>query len=228
MNSSNILPLVEILNFYLKRLIYSQIISGYMKGKISTLLAGIILYASFAQAHPLSMTVDKKHRNIEICSSIETLLNSPIIVGGINKDYRTGKYRNFNTPTGDFYVTALFRNPTWYPPSWAKKKTPSKTVYGPWMMILQKEPNHVTYDNNKLTIPYDSMIRLHSTDKLYLFEPKHFKNASSHGCIRLPPDKISELSELIISMSSKYKGPFNTWRGEIYILNDAIKVEIND
>lgn len=149
------------------------------------------------------------------------LLEASVALGGISKDYSTGVYRFFGTPSGEFYLERIVEEPWWYPPGWAKEKSPQKpgikNAYGLWMAEFYKKDSSADY---AFSYPHDAGFRIHSTNK-----PKSIGTYSSHGCIRLHPDVAAEMFPAIIHYT-KHKEPQKNGRGTIYPLEKSIKIKI--
>lgn len=81
----------------------------------------------------------------------------------------------WETPTGDFTIRSKARNPTWFPPSWAKEEEPvppgPKNPLGDRWMGLS-EPGY----------------GLHATNAL-----ASVGRAASHGCLRMYPEDAHKL-----------------------------------
>lgn len=157
----------------------------------------------------------------EYDSKIIPLLETSVALGGKNKDYSTGRFRDFSTPKGDYFLKRIINRPQWFPPKWAKTKKPVKpsknNPYGLWMSELSKNSEQGDYN---WSISGDSKIRIHSTNK-----PNTIGSRSSHGCIRISPDVADELFQAILHYSS-HKEPRKNSRGIIYPLEKPISMKI--
>jgi L,D-transpeptidase ErfK/SrfK len=90
----------------------------------------------------------------------------PVSIGAIGK---------FQTPTGHYRVNEKAKDPTWYPPAWAKEKGP----VGPG-------PDNPLGDRwIGLTLP---RFGIHSTH-----QPWNVGHNVTHGCLRAYPDMLREL-----------------------------------
>ena len=99
----------------------------------------------------------------------------PISIG--DEDIKEG--HNFSTPSGKFRVIEKQKNPTWYPPPWAKEKKP----VGPG-------PDNPLGDRwIGLSLPRTG---IHGTN-----DPYNIGNSVTHGCIRTYPDLLHELYDIV-------------------------------
>lgn len=86
-----------------------------------------------------------------------------------------GDEKGFQTPTGQFHIIERIKNPTWYPPSWAKEKGP----VGPG-------PNNPLGKHwIGLSLPRTG---IHGTN-----QPLNVGNSVTHGCIRAYPEAVEKL-----------------------------------
>ena len=149
------------------------------------------------------------------------LLETPVAIGGVLKDYSTGKHRLFPTPSGTFYLERVIFEPWYYPKEWAKEKKVQrpgiKNAYGLWMAEFYKKDLPVDY---AFSYPHDADFRIHSTN-----DPKKVGTRSSHGCIRLHPDIAAEMFPAILHYT-KHKEPKKNGRGTVYPLEKSIKIKI--
>lgn len=96
----------------------------------------------------------------------------------------------YPTPTGSFEIAKVIWNPAWHPPDskWARGKTP-------------KPPGH----------PDNPMKRV----KLFFKEPTYYIHgtgeldslgkARSHGCVRMDPDDVTRLAQLVMEHGGEPK-----------------------
>lgn len=86
-----------------------------------------------------------------------------------------GDEDGFRTPTGQYSIIEKITNPTWYPPVWAKDRTP----VGPG-------PNNPLGAHwIGLSLPRTG---IHGTN-----QPLNVGNSVTHGCIRAYPDVVAKL-----------------------------------
>lgn len=175
-----------------------------------------------------NIKINKKERKLYVYQNLQNpgdekilLLETLIALGGKAKDYSTGKFRNFPTSQGKFYIKRINNEPWWYPPLWAEEKKPKKpgksNPYGLWMVELCKDNKPAGYEFSPTS---DAKIRMHSTNN-----PSSIGSYSSHGCIRIHPRIAEELFPALLHYS-KHKEPKKTGRGIIYPLENPILVEI--
>jgi len=87
--------------------------------------------------------------------------------------------RGWETPTGDFYVASKRKNPTWFPPKWAKEEEP-----------VPPGPDNPLGDRwMGLSLPGYGM---HATNA-----PASVGRYASHGCMRMYPEHARELYDLV-------------------------------
>ncbi|MBS2034858.1 L,D-transpeptidase [bacterium] len=85
----------------------------------------------------------------------------------------------FQTPTGSYSIIEKIKNPTWYPPSWAKDRTP----VGPG-------PNNPLGERwIGLSLPRTGV---HGTN-----DPLNIGNSVTHGCMRTHPALLRELYDSV-------------------------------
>jgi hypothetical protein len=152
------------------------------------------------------------------------LLETKVATGGLAMDYKTGKMRDFSTPSGKYYIKRVNKEPWWIPPEWAKESEKKKKVepgpknpYGLWMAELFIDPRPIGYHHYT---DGDSGLRLHSTDK-----PRSIGTRSSHGCVRLHPYVAEELFTAILHYVP-HREPRKNTRGTVYPLEKVIPVVI--
>lgn len=86
-----------------------------------------------------------------------------------------GDEKGFKTPTGQFHVIERIKNPTWYPPAWAKDRRP----VGPG------PDNPLGTHWIGLSLPRTG---IHGTN-----QPLNVGNSVTHGCIRAYPEMVERL-----------------------------------
>ncbi|MFH1116952.1 MAG: L,D-transpeptidase [Pseudomonadota bacterium] len=113
--------------------------------------------------------------------------------------------REFPTPEGHYYVTHIYdRDPWWIPPAnraWAVGQSPSRKVYGGVMApLLKKRPiGSGRQKQEGVEDKIDRQVRLEDYD--YRFHgtnaPRSIGHRQSHGCVRMLPKDVKNVSELI-------------------------------
>lgn len=108
--------------------------------------------------------------------------------------FQGGKFRNFypisigdeaaeggrfSTRTGQFTIIEKIKNPTWYPPSWARDRTP----VGPG----PKNPLGERWIG--LSLPRTG---IHGTN-----DPLNVGNSLTHGCMRMYPELLTEVYDAV-------------------------------
>jgi lipoprotein-anchoring transpeptidase ErfK/SrfK len=124
---------------------------------------------------------------------------------------------DYPTPTGDFSIRKVIWNPAWNPPDskWAKGKT-------------AKPPGH----------PDNPMKRV----KMFFKEPDYYIHgtgaedslgkAESHGCIRMAPDDVTRLAQLVMEHGGKpmpepwYRRIFRSRTTKVVYLDAPVPVAI--
>jgi L,D-transpeptidase ErfK/SrfK len=87
--------------------------------------------------------------------------------------------RGWETPTGDFRIANKRKNPTWFPPKWAKEEKP-----------VPPGPGNPLGDRwMGLSLPGYG---LHATNS-----PSSIGRYASHGCMRMYPEHARDLYELV-------------------------------
>lgn len=86
-----------------------------------------------------------------------------------------GDENGFPTPTGQYHIIEKIKDPTWYPPAWAKEKGPvapgpDNPLGGHWI---------------GLSLPRTG---IHGTN-----QPLNVGNSVTHGCIRAYPETVKKL-----------------------------------
>jgi L,D-transpeptidase ErfK/SrfK len=91
----------------------------------------------------------------------------------------SAEHGRFQTPTGNFSIVEKIQNPTWFPPSWAKDRTP----VGPG-------PNNPLGERwIGLSLPRTGV---HGTN-----DPLNIGNSVTHGCMRTHPALLRELYDSV-------------------------------
>lgn len=153
------------------------------------------------------------------------LLDTSVGLGGKNKDHSTGKWRDFSTPIGDYFIKRIIKDPWWYPPNWAKTKEPVKpgkdNPYGLWMSELSENSEPANHDWGISGDP--NRIRIHSTNNL-----ESIGKYASRGCIRLYP--IIAENEFFPGMLyySPHQKPETNSRGTIFPLENPIPITVRN
>jgi lipoprotein-anchoring transpeptidase ErfK/SrfK len=126
---------------------------------------------------------------------------------------------NYPTPTGTYKIRKIVWNPSWIPPDskWAKNKSPK----GPGepgnpmkvAKIFFKEPDYY----------------IHGTG-----EVKSLGHAASHGCLRMAPDDVAELSQFLMQNGgqAREEGWFSRvihmrWKTHTVYLSQPITLEVS-
>ena len=124
----------------------------------------------------------------------------------------------YPTPQGKFTIRKVIWNPAWVPPDskWARKKTP-------------KPPGH----------PDNPMKRV----KMFFKEPDYYihgsddidslGHAESHGCIRMSPEEVTRLAQLVMEHGGKpmpepwYRRIFRRKETKVVYLKMAVPIEVS-
>ena len=162
----------------------------------------LILVAPVALAE-LRLEVDQSEREL-----------MAILDGDVVKRYEVSVGKpNHPTPRGTFKIRKVIWNPAWKPPDekWARGKT-------------AKPPGH----------PDNPMKRV----KMFFKEPDYYIHGSddlegeSHGCVRMDPDDVTELGQLIMSHGGKpmpepwYRRIFRRRTTKVIYLTEPVAVSI--
>jgi lipoprotein-anchoring transpeptidase ErfK/SrfK len=126
---------------------------------------------------------------------------------------------NYPTPTGTYTIRKIVWNPSWNPPDskWARKETPK----GPGekgnpmkvAKIFFKEPDYY----------------IHGTGQV-----NSLGSAASHGCLRMHPDEVAELSQFLMNNGgqAREEGWFSRvihmrWRTHTVYLSQPITLVVS-
>ena len=158
-------------------------------------------------AAELRLEVDLDGRELMAIVDGEEIERFPVAIG--TDDYPT--------PSGDFTIRKVIWNPAWNPPNskWAKGKT-------------AKPPGH----------PENPMKRV----KMFFKEPDYYIHgtaaedslgkAESHGCIRMAPDDVTRLAQLVMEHGGKpmpepwYRRIFRSKSTKVVYLDAPVPVAI--
>lgn len=167
----------------------------------------LLLVPSLAVAS-LSLEVNVGDRELRVYEDNDLIKTYPVSVG---KDEKP-------TPTGNFTIRRIVWNPSWVPPNekWARGKT-------------AKPPGH----------PENPMKRV----KMFFKEPDYYIHgtgdtdslggAESHGCVRMAPDDVTKLAQLVMERGGKpqpapwYKRLFRSRKSKTVYLTNPIPVRID-
>ncbi len=137
-----------------------------------------------------------------------------IVDGEVHKTYTVAVGDDkYPTPNGSFKIRKVIWNPSWKPPDekWARGKT-------------AKPPGH----------PKNPMKRV----KMFFKEPDYYIHGSddldgnSHGCIRMDPDDVTELGQLVMTQGGKpmpepwYRRIFHRRTTKVVYLSAPVPVTI--
>ena len=179
-------------------------VEGVKRLLFLTLTAILWSSPSFAE---LRLEVDLDDRELAAYVDGEEIERFPVAIG-------TEKYP---TPTGDFTIRKVIWNPSWRPPDskWARGKT-------------AKPPGH----------PENPMKRV----KMFFREPDYYIHgtgdedslgkAESHGCIRMAPDDVTRLAQLVMEHGGKpmpepwYRRILRGKSTKVVYLEEPVAVEI--
>jgi lipoprotein-anchoring transpeptidase ErfK/SrfK len=174
--------------------------------RLSFLLFTLALWSP-ALAAELRLEVDLSDRQLHALVDGEVLESFDVSVG---------KEKN-PTPEGTFTIRKVIWNPAWTPPDakWARKKTP-------------KPPGH----------PDNPMKRV----KMFFKEPDYYIHgtgdeeslgkAESHGCVRMHPDDVTRLAQLVMEHGGKpmpepwFRRVFRAKKTKVVYLEMPVPVEI--
>ena len=174
----------------------------------------------------IEIKIDKKEISAKVYQKYNgeeiLLAYFPVAIGGKNKDYKLKKIRDFETPSGEFYLQRVVKNPFYYPPLWdknTKKVYPGKNnPYGLFMSELASKDEKGDY-LFKPKSDFDG-VRIHSTNR-----PNSMGKKASHGCVRVHPDMAEELFPFLLHYTPHLEMKKNI-RGEIIPFEKNIKVII--
>jgi lipoprotein-anchoring transpeptidase ErfK/SrfK len=154
--------------------------------KAHIFLTVALLLTSAAAHAELRLEVDlSRHQLVAVADGEE--------VGSFNI---SGGKEKYPTPTGTFKIRKLIWNPSWKPPDakWAKGKKPTPPGHKDNPMkvvkIFFKEPDYY----------------IHGTGDV-----ESLGGPASHGCIRMAPDDVAKLGQLVMEHGGKTM-PESWWR----------------
>lgn len=169
--------------------------------------AFLLLFVPALASATLSLEVDLDDRQLRVYEEKNLIQMYPVSVG---KDEKP-------TPTGRFSIRRIVWNPSWVPPNekWARGKT-------------AKAPGH----------PDNPMKRV----KMFFKEPDYYIHgtsdeeslgrAASHGCIRMAPDDVTRLGQLVMERGGKpmpepwYRRIFRRKTTKVVYLTVPVPVDI--
>jgi lipoprotein-anchoring transpeptidase ErfK/SrfK len=170
-------------------------------------LAALLLFLPALAAAELNLQVSVDERELRVYDDSQLIETYPVSVG---KDEKP-------TPTGNFTIRRIVWNPGWVPPNekWARGKT-------------AKPPGH----------PQNPMKRV----KMFFKEPDYYIHgtgdtdslggAESHGCVRMDPDDVTKLAQLVMEHGGKpqpapwYKRLFRSRKSKTVYLTNPVPVRI--
>ena len=170
------------------------------------LILTCLLWSSAANAE-LRLQVDLSERRLDVVADGSLLESFPVSVGTQKNP----------TPEGEFTIHKVIWNPPWNPPDekWARGKT-------------AKPPGH----------PDNPMKRV----KMFFKEPDYYIHgtgdedslgkAQSHGCVRMNPDDVTRLAQLVMEHGGKpmpepwYRRLFRRKTTKVVYLEAPVPVEI--
>ena len=137
---------------------------------------------------PLLLKADLSARMLTVTRGDSVLKTYSVAVG----------QDRYPTPTGTFTIRKIVWNPSWHPPpgsDWAKgKKAKGPGEPGNPMKVVKiffKEPDYY----------------IHGTDAV-----ESLGDAASHGCLRMDPDEVADLAELIMEHGGEPRDENWFWR----------------
>lgn len=154
--------------------------------KTPILLTLALIFLSAPVQAELRLEVDLSERKLVVVNGDDEIREFDVAVG---KD-------KYPTPTGTFTIRKLIWNPAWKPPDskWAKgkKATPPGHKDNPMKVvkIFFKEPDYYIHGTGDI----DSL-----------------GSNESHGCIRMSPDDVAALGQLVMEHGGKSM-PEPWWR----------------
>ncbi len=163
----------------------------------------------------LSIDVDKKTRKWGLYQNFNgeniLLLETKTTVGGYLMDYSTGSKKQFTTPSGNFYLKRIVKEPFYYYPTWSKEyyrnkkmqKPGKKNDYGLVMAEICSGTKPSGYDFNPSG---DIGVSVHATP--------HSLN-SSHSCNRLEQELAENYIFPFIERFTPHYEPKKTARGTV-------------
>lgn len=159
-------------------------------------------------AAELRLEIDLSDRELQVVEDGNVIESFSVAVGE----------EKYPTPKGKFSIRKVIWNPAWVPPDskWARKETP-------------KPPGH----------PDNPMKRV----KMFFREPDYYIHGSddrdslgraeSHGCIRMSPDDVTRLAQLVMAHGGKpmpepwYRRIFRRKVTKVVYLKAPVPVEIS-
>lgn len=165
------------------------------------------LFWSFGATAELRLEIDLSNRELQVLEDGSVIESYSISVGD----------DEYPTPEGNFSIRKVIWNPAWVPPDskWARNKT-------------AKPPGH----------PDNPMKRV----KMFFKEPDYYIHGSadkdslgraeSHGCIRMSPDDVTRLAQLVMAHGGKpmpepwYRRMFRRKVTKVVYLAKPVTVEI--
>lgn len=166
------------------------------------------LLAASPAAADLRLAVDLEERELTVVVDGDEIERFPVSIGK----------EKYPTPEGEFKIRKVIWNPSWRPPDskWAKGKTP-------------KSPGD----------PENPMKRV----KMFFKEPDYYIHgtgdedslgkAESHGCIRMAPDDVTRLAQLVMEHGGKpmpepwYRRILRKKETKVVFLEKPVPVAIN-
>ena len=158
-------------------------------------------------AAELRLEIDLSDRELQVVEDGNVIESFSVAVGE----------EKYPTPKGKFSIRKVIWNPAWVPPDskWARKETP-------------KPPGH----------PDNPMKRV----KMFFGEPDYYIHGSddrdslgraeSHGCIRMSPEDVTRLAQLVMTHGGKpmpepwYRRIFRRKVTKVVYLKAPVPVEI--
>jgi lipoprotein-anchoring transpeptidase ErfK/SrfK len=173
-----------------------------------TLFMGVvaILFPVIASAS-LNIEVSLEDRELRVYEEGELLDTYPVSIG---KD-------SYPTPAGSYNIRKIVWNPGWVPPNskWARGKS-------------AKPPGHPANPMKKVKMFFkEPDYYIHGTDEL-----DSLGRAESHGCLRMAPDDVTELAQLVMEHGGEprplpwYRRIFRSRSSKTVLLNYPVAVTI--
>lgn len=165
-----------------------------------------IAFPAVAAAN-LNIQVNLDERELRVYEEDELLDTYAISIG---KDEKP-------TPTGSFTIRRIVWNPGWVPPNekWARGKS-------------AKPPGHPANPMKKVKMFFkEPDYYIHGTDEL-----DSLGRAESHGCLRMAPDDVTELAQLVMEHGGEprslpwYRRIFRSRSSKTVLLNQPIPITI--
>ncbi len=155
----------------------------------------------------LRREIDLSERELLVVKDGETIDRFTVAVG---ED-------NYPTPEGRFTIRKVIWNPAWVPPNskWARHETP-------------KPPGHPDNPMKRVKMFFkEPDYYIHGTD-----DEDSLGRAESHGCIRMNPDDVTRLAQLVMEHGGKpmpepwYRRIFRRKTTKVVHLTAPVPVEI--